>query len=235
MHSHDVPAPVTNKPLLYAAWSACLVALGLWTFTVEAPPFFSDGWSEPTMVEAVSTGTISPGLSNASKLAYLFNCRIAMTSVTGRAQPTQVRQAIASRCREDADSMTSASPPFAVASHTGALAAAMLQDWSGMNERLRQAYDNGRNEMWQAELRVDLVEANAEHIEHDVWPHHLEDLRLLLQYDSGRRFLIARYHGLHRLRHRIDLLLFGLAEPDRMRFQTMAAWAEKERLRLNGR
>jgi hypothetical protein len=235
MYRNEISVPIANHTLFNAVCSACLVALGLWTFIVEAPPFFSDGWSEQTMVEAASSGTISPGLSNASKLAYLFNCRVAMTSVTGRAQPTAVRQAIAYRCLKDADSMTSASPPFAVASFTGALAAATLQDWRGMNERLRQAYDNGRNELWQAEMRVDLVEANTEHIERDVWPRHLEDLRLLLLYDGGRQFLVARYHALHQLRRRIDLLVFGLAEPDRIRFQNMTARAEKERLRSNGR
>ncbi|GLQ57936.1 hypothetical protein GCM10010862_51950 [Devosia nitrariae] len=187
------------------------------------------------MVDAVSSGTISPGLSNSSKLAYLFDCRVAMTSFTGRAQPTSVHQAIASRCLSDADSMTLVSPQFAVAWHTGALAAAMLQDWNGMNERLRRAYDNGRYELWQAELRVDLVEGNADRIEPDVWPRHLDDLRLLLRYDVGRLFLVARYHALPQLRQRIDLLVFDLADPDRIRFQNMAARAEKERLRLNGR
>jgi hypothetical protein len=220
--------------LPHAAAGAFLGVFGAWAFAMEAPPFFAEGWGEPTIVDAVLTRSSSPALSNSSAFAFLFNCRVAMTSITGRAQPTAVRHEIASRCRSEADNIVLSTPFFAAAWQVGALGSYIMGDWAGLNHRLRYAYAHAPYQNWQAELRIDLVEAAAEHVAAEIWPLHLSDLKLLLQYDSGRRFLVPRYLALQPLQERINVLLDELAESDRLRFVALAGRAEKERRRSHG-
>ena len=220
--------------LPHAAAGAFLGVLGAWAFAMEAPPYFAEGWGEPTIVNAVLIGSSNPALSNSSQFAFLFTCRVAMTSINGRVQPTAVRREIASRCRSEADKIVLSTPFFAAAWQVGALGSYILGDWAGLNQRLRHAYAHAPYQNWQAELRIDLVETAAEHVAAEIWPLHLNDLKLLLRYDSGRQFLVPRYLALQPLQGRIDALLGELAESDRLRFVALASRADKERQRNHG-
>jgi hypothetical protein len=231
----DVSGLFAKRAFLYACAAAGLVVFGGWTFSIEAPFYFAEGWSEQTILNMAADDTVAVPLSTSARLIYLRNCQVALTSATGRVQPSAVRLDVASRCRASADAMTAASPNFAPAWYTGALAAGVASDWAGMNEGLREAYRHGRNEMWQAEARVDLVEDQADHIADDLWPQHFDDLRMLLRHDAGRSFLAVRHGVLRSLRLRLDLLALELPEPDRSRFANMVARTDKERLRSNGR
>lgn len=226
------PAP---NPWIFAAMGAVMAVIGLWGISQEAPPFFADSWGERTIVTAMLTDTIHPAPSIQSQLGYLFNCQVALTSLSGRAQPTSARQQIAQKCRDGADVITKASPTFSAAWQTGALAAASMEDWTGMNWRLRQSYATGRNEQWLAERRIDLAQAHTDQLDADLLPSYDRDLMLLLVMDGGRQFLAPRYHALADIRARIDPLLPALTEADRTRFLGITARLAVQRSRTNGR
>lgn len=231
----DLDQNSATNPWMFATMGAVLTAAGLWGFTQEAPPFFADSWGEHTIVTAMLADTIRPAPSIQSQLGYLFNCQVALTSLSGRAQPTLARQQTAQKCRDGADQITNSAPTFSAAWHMGALAAAVMEDWPGMNWRLRQSYNTGRNEQWLAERRIDLAQSNLDRLDPDLLPSHDRDLLLLLLDDGGRRFLVPRYHALADLRTRIDALLPGLPADNRTRFQSMTARLAVERSRSNGR
>lgn len=224
-----------TNPWIFAAIGVTLTIVGLWGVSQEAPPFFADGWGERTIIAAVQADTIRPAPSIQSQLGYLFNCQVALTSLSGRAQPTQARQQTAQKCRDGADQITNSAPTFSAAWHTGALAAATMEDWPGMNWRLRQSYNTGRNEQWLAERRIDLAQSNLDRLDPDLLPSNDRDLLLLLLVDGGRQFLAPRYHALADLRAVIDGLLPGLPIDDRTRFQNITARLAVERSRSNGR
>ena len=224
-----------TNPVLLAATGAFLVVAGLWGASQEAPPFFAEGWGERTVVTAMLSGTIHPAPSIQSQMGYLFNCQVALTSLSGRAQPTAARQQLAQKCLDGSDIITKSSPTFSAAWQMGALAAATLEDWPGMNWRLRQAYETGPNEQWLAERRIDLAQSQAGELDPDLPPYYDRDLTLLLLDDNGRRFLVPRYHALADIRARIDALLPRLPAENRTRFESLAGYLAVERSRTNGR
>lgn len=231
----DLDQNAATNPLLFATISAVLVAAGLWGISQEAPPFFADGWGERTVVTAMLADTIHPAPSIQSQLGYLFNCQVALTSLSGRAQPAPARQRAAEKCRDGSDMITNSSPTFSAAWQMGALAAATMEDWPGMNWRLRQAYETGPNEQWLAERRIDLAQTHVEQLDPDLLPRHDRDLILLLLDDNGRRFLAPRYHALADMRARIDTVLPSLPVDNRTRFESLAGYLAVERSRTNGR
>ncbi len=208
---------------------------GVYVSLREAPAFLSASWSERATLAALSTGMLEPAFSPQSQLSYFYSCRIALTSISGRAQPSATRHDIAAQCLANADRVAAASPDFAIAWYTGALAASITADWTGLNQRLRHAYRAGPFEQWIAELRIDLAEDNYAHLDPDLPDLHRADLRLLLSQDTGRRFLVPRYHALPGLRSHIDALLPELPPAGSTRFGNMVKRLAVDRSRTNGR
>jgi hypothetical protein len=218
-----------------ALGAGLLLIGGAYAAMREAPGFFSASWNERATLSALSTGMIEPAFSPQSQQSYFYACRIALTSISGRAQPSATRQNIAAQCLANADQVAAASPDLAIAWYTGALAASIAGDWPGMNQRLRQAYLTAPFEQWVAELRIDLAEDNYSHLDPDLEALHNTDLHLLLSQDTGRRFLAPRYYALAPLRSHIDALLPGMPEADSTRFHNMTQRLTVYRSRTNGR
>lgn len=174
--------------------------------------------TERQRVEGIARGEITPGISIESQLDFLFDCRIAMTSITGRAQPSTVRMAILDNCLVHSLALANQSPSFSAAWHTSAVASAMSRDWPSFRAYTEKSYLTGRNEQWIAEMRVDLISDYIPQLDDELLAAHRADLMLLLSHDSGRNYLASRYVALDTFRHQIDQILPDVAEPDARRF-----------------
>lgn len=212
-----------------------LLVAAAYTARVEVGPFATDGLSERSTVSAMATGLLAPGLSLHSQTHFLYHCRVAMTSLTGRAQPSAVRDDILDICVEGSQAIVDAEPGFSAAWYTGALAASFAGDAQTMNSWLSQSYRTGPAEQWIAELRVDLVEDNFAKLEAGLTDLHLADLAMLLSNDRGRRFLASRYLVFPALHQRIDQLLALTSEPDARRFRNIVERLAVEKARSHGR
>lgn len=225
----DTPMPqfinMSTRPLLpLLGAGVCTLALGLYASFGELAPFLNVAPTEVAKVQMLAAGLNQPALSIASQKLYLLDCRIAMTSIAGRLQPTVVRMAVIDHCRAGADGLAAVSPSFSDAWYTGALAAAMEQDWPGFSARLLRSYETGSHEQFTAELRVDLAEEYFDHIDDNLRERHQGDLELLGTIDFGRQFLARRFVASPASRPRIERALSTLDAFARERF---AIWVQR--------
>lgn len=231
----NVPSSPPYSPAILTTGCAVLLIAAAYTATVEVGPFATDRLSERSTVSAMANGLLAPALSLQSQTDFLYHCRVAMTSLTGRAQPSSVRADILETCADGSQAIVEDEPGFSAAWHTGALAASFAGDAQTMNDWLSQSYRTGPAEQWIAELRVDLFEDNIAKLDSGLTDLHLADLRMLLSNDRGRRFLASRYLLFPALRQRIDEVLLRTSEPDARRFGNIVERLAVEKARSNGR
>lgn len=225
----------SRSAAILVATSAALLLSAAYITMVEVGPFATERLSERATVRAMAAGIVAPGLSIQSQTDFLFHCRVAMTSLAGRAQPTAVREQILDACGDGSDAIVAAAPGFSAAWYTGALVASFTGEPEKLNQWLAQSYATGPFEQWIAELRVDLVEDNFAKLDADLVDRHLADLAIQLSNDRGRRFLASRYLAFPQLRERIDLLLTTASEPDARRFLNIVDRLRVEKERTHGR
>lgn len=233
--SMNVSSSHSYSAAILVTASAALLLSATYVAVVEVGPFATERLSERATVRAVADRIVAPGLSIQSQIDFLFHCRVAMTSLAGRAQPSAVREKILGTCGEGSDAIVAAAPGFSAAWYTGALVASFTGEPEKMNRWLDQSYATGPFEQWIAELRVDLVEDNFADLDADLVDRHLADLAILLSNDRGRRFLASRYLAFPQLRERIDLLLTTASEPDARRFLNIVERLRVEKERTHGR
>lgn len=220
---------------ILAAGCAILLVSATYASVRELGPFATESLSERVTVAAMASGMIEPALSLRSQINFLYHCRVAMTSITGRVQPTPVREAIMDACRGGSRAIVRGSPGFSVAWYTGALVASFDGDRTVMNEWLSRSYATGPFEQWIAELRADLAEDHFAELNSELIEWHLADLRMLLANDPGRRFLAPRYLNFPGLRGRVDAILAQMDAVGAHRFLNIVERLAVEKGRTNGR
>jgi hypothetical protein len=220
---------------ILAAGCAVLLVTATYATVRELGPFATENLSERSTVTATAMGMLEPALSLQSQTNFLYHCRVAMTSITGRVQPTTIRRAILDVCRDGSQQIVANSPGFSVAWYTGALVASFTGEQAAMREWLSQSYATGPFEQWIAELRVDLAEDHFAQLTPQLVELHLADLRMLLSGDPGRRFLAPRYINFPGLRGRVDTILAGMDASGASRFRNIVERLSVEKGRTNGR
>ncbi|MEO8683575.1 MAG: hypothetical protein ABI414_01910 [Devosia sp.] len=224
-----------NSLWIVLAGCTMLLLAGIRAASIEISPFLGSGSSEYAKVIGLASGQIGPGLSISSQLQFLFDCRVALASITGRAQPTATRQKVIATCVGASDRLVSQSPTFSAAWYTGALAMSFVPQRAGLNIRLRKSFETGPHELWIAELRTDLVLDNFDSLDADLIESSDADLLMLLGVDAGRQSLAPRYLSRPALQVRIDAQLARITAADRSRFQNIVERLDVERGRSNGR
>jgi hypothetical protein len=221
--------------LIMTAGSLALLTLSAVIAVSEFGPFSSWGLSERATVRSMANGMLGPGISSQSQIDYLYNCRVALTSLTGRAQPSAVRATMLDHCEVAVQTMIEAAPDFSAAWYTAALIASFRDQPNRLNEALRRSYDTGPFEQWIAQLRVDLVEDTYSGVDEELRPLHQMDLANLLSNDPGRRFLAPRYLAFVDLHDRVDQALTTIDDAHARRFLNIAERLLREKDRSNGR
>jgi hypothetical protein len=191
---------------------------GAWAMRAELRPYLAERTGSTVRVLELANGTTATGLSILSQQQYLFDCRTAMTSIAGRTQPSNIRQALLGNCRNASDEIVTKSPSFSIAWLTGAIAAAEAEDWQGFNERLLRSQITGANEQWIAEVRVALAEDHFTQLSDDVLAWHQLDLKMLLGSERGTHSMAQRYLSEPQFRNRITAILAGMPAEDQKRF-----------------
>lgn len=220
-----------NERMLIVALGLCLSVLGIFALLSGTSQRRPMGAIDTDRLAAIASNTDRPGLSTASQLGFLFECRRAMTSIVGRAQPSSLRDEVSRSCLNSALEMTTRSPTFSVAWLTAAVAAVQLRDWPAFERSIEKSYITGANEQWVAELRVDLVSDHRDRLDEALLSAHRADLILLLSHDRGRQFLADRYVALTAFRDEIDTILPSLDESVSRRFLNLAERREVRRQR----
>ena len=121
-------------------------------------------------------------------------------------------------CLAKADAIAAGSPTYSLAWYVGALSAALLEDWDGMNQRLIRSQQTGQYEQWIGELRVALSETNLAHLSPEARAGHDRDLEMLVQSGRGVRSIADRYINDEAFRERITAIVETMSPLDQRRF-----------------
>jgi hypothetical protein len=170
-----------------AVVGGALAAGGIWAAMVESAPYLSYRPSPSARFQALAESRVPVGLSTASQLLYLKDCRDALDSLVVLAQPERTRRATAENCLAEADRLAARSPVFSAAWLTGAVAAIQLDDRVGARERLYRSQLTAPSEQWIIEHRVQLATRLGEHISGSASERFDADLRVLLSTYEGTR------------------------------------------------
>lgn len=184
----------------------------------EASPYFSAGIEDAERFSALADKVPMPGLSIASERLVLDNCVRTISSLYGRLQPSDRKQAVARSCLEAADEITEANLSSSYAWYVAALSAERLGDTVGMAERLAQSQVTGPNEQWIAELRVPLAEDHLAALDSRTRANHERDLRMLVASTRGIFSIARRYVGVASFRERITAIVEAMPEAEQRRF-----------------
>lgn len=230
-----MPSNAPHSSMILAAGSTVLLLCAIYVAKAELSPLVTQGLSERTTVRSMAAHMLSPGLSTQSRIDFLYHCRVALTSLTGRAQPSGVRRTLLETCSNASEAMVADTPGFSAAWYTIALVASFEHNSKRMNDALAKSYATGPFEQWIAELRVDLVTENIDKLDASLLDEHMQDLRNLLSNDRGRRLLAPRYLALPTLKPQVDGVLPQIEEPARRRFLNIVQRLLVEKGRTNGR
>ena len=164
-----------------------LAACGTWAAVVESAPYLNYRPSPSGRFQALAEGRVPVGLSTASQLLYLKDCRDALGSLVALAQPRRTQRATAANCLAGADLLAARSPVVAAAWLTGALAAIQLEDRAGARARLYRSQLTAPSAQWIIEQRVQLATRLGEHISGSAAERFDADLKVLLSTYEGTR------------------------------------------------
>jgi hypothetical protein len=121
-------------------------------------------------------------------------------------------------CLAKADAIVAGTPSYSLAWYVGALSAALMGDWDGMNERLVRSQQTGQYEQWIGELRVALSEDYLPHLSAEASAGHDQDLEMLVQSGRGVQSIAARYVRDEAFRERITAIVETMSPLDQRRF-----------------
>jgi hypothetical protein len=189
--------------------AGALTVGGIWAAVVESAPYYLTYRPSPSArFQALAEGRVPVGLSTASQLLYLRDCRDALGSLVVLAQPERTRRATAENCLAQADRFAARSPVFSAAWLTGAVAAVQLEDRLGARERLYRSQLTAPSEQWIIEHRVQLATRLGEHIGGSAAKRFDADLKVLLSTYEGTRTIAQLIADNPEFRERV----IGIAE-----------------------
>lgn len=168
------------------------LVLSAYAFSAELSHYTASTDSESDNIGAFISGARQPGLASATQMAFMLDCRTAISSPTGVALPQAQRTALYQSCFNGAQAVTRVNPAWSFAWYSAAFGALALNDDAGMNTDLAQSYSTGKTEGWVAVLRAELVEFYFSQVAPALLPLHDQDLALLLN-GNNVAFLAALY------------------------------------------
>lgn len=187
---------------------------------LEAAPYTSAGITMPQKSRILESGEIPAGLSVASKMLLLGDCRALLKSVYGRTLRTERRRDLLQACAVIARHFTDDASSFSYAWYLGALAAAELGDVETFNRSLKMSHQTGPNEQWIGELRVDLAEDHRAMLGPATAAYHEGDLAMLVRSRRGIGAIARRYVTVPDFRGRITDIVEQMSASDQQRFLT---------------
>lgn len=200
-----------SGPVYLAVAALAIAALGGWALYREGRDFaFPPGTSEISMV-AQSIGTMpDPGLSTLNLRPLLSRCALALTATKAlelRFTPAETLEAMPAYCRETADAALAAFPADSQAYALKAIAAALEEDWPGMNDALVRSQLTGATESWIAQLRAPLALDHYDRLDAAAREALDADLLLLIVSIPGAPLVGERYIVDPAFRPRIEALV----------------------------
>lgn len=192
------------EPLVVLA--AAIVTTGLSIFaTLAEADVYSAPASGINRWAGLAAAVPAVGLSLLSRQSVMDTCVEAQTSVAGRLQATDVRNAIALSCRAASAALVDEMPTYAYAYLVRAISSA-ASDTAAMNEALVLSQHFAPAEGWLAGPRVDLAEGHRTALSAEAKAAEEADIVLMLLSNQGPPFLARRYVGDPMFRERLTAI-----------------------------
>ena len=184
-------------------FSMVLVGISVLQAYGEISPYFVSGYSAERRFLAIVNDEYRPGGSLWSKEMFLRDCQDVSRTFYAMAQPTRKRQTFLQKCYDRAAAITTTMPAYSRAWLVQASAAAEMGLPTFLSA-LRLASWTSPNAHWAAERRTDLAERYFDRLEPSDLVAFENDLRTLLDSESGTRVLARRYVVAPETRQRVS-------------------------------
>lgn len=159
----------------------------------ELIPFFRSSGTLETKFDALSSGTLAPGLSTYSKLAFLDDCSYALNSFSfimlGENTQTSIRQ----NCESVASSIVVTAPTFSYAWYVKALAGDAVNGSGDFQTSLLQARRTAPNQEGLAYYRAMLAYTNWQYLDNEARQELSGDIVVAANSSRGRSWIARRY------------------------------------------
>lgn len=172
---------------------ALLCGVSLQNLREEAAPYLMGGVSAERRHASILTGEVRPADSRWSKDLFLNDCLAIPRSVFGLVQTSETKIAFAEACRDEALSITKASPVNSLAWLVIASSAGELHDLELLRDSMQQARKAAPNVQWLSARRTAVLDMYTDLSERASDPGYLADLQVMLRGGEATRELASRY------------------------------------------
>ena len=203
---------------LLAIPALLLLCLAGWALVQEANPFLAGSGPISGRINTMIGGSRVLGLSSSAQNAFLFDCLAGVPSLEARMLAPALATRLKTRCRQGAESVIAATPVNSFAWAALADLARLDGDLETMNSALVMSQAIGPSELWIAERRVDIAEANYANLSAEAIAANTADLRVVASSYIAVRSVALRYLVRPDFRDRITAIVETLPPHIQSRF-----------------